>query len=1517
MTAPSEIDYELYALDFHAECEDFCLQTGKPGLCKGQHRTAVSQVKAPVLRVTPNAPGPKDPNQEAANAQRDAAYQAAMVRAQLLGRQMGAKGGSSVVADYGRALHTHQQALAQVDRTRAQAQRQHDNVVAQNAAAQAHYQARLGAAKARDQLYAKSQALAAAAKAQRKPVTHRTKKTATKPAKPTITQQLTTIRQKAAAGQPYALQFQLDEIYAVMSFEHQGCFEGEFCRNPLHPGPCKGWKHMLHSVAPGAYHAYEQQRVAKLNADRVAKIKAYKDAGQAVPKGLLKEITYAQVPKAPTGTPFVAPTPKEAEQAMPATAKEIAAKLTMKHADIAAHKQKTLSATIDAQHAAMANIAQALGTTPLSPKAKAKLADIHAQTPEGGKVTDHPVLAKTIDTLAGHVMQQNPKLGPDDKAKVKSEIAAHVEAGKPGVPQSVAVAKALTEEKAAVPEDPKGWALAITKPGSTDGYKIDKATQLSRETFDAMNKDQQKLVLYHLGVIQKSGTSAHQQHASKLIDKFTKPAEEPKAAVPEVPKAPAASAPSSTSVSSVAVKQATDAVTNPHSSVAQRLAAYDGLAKEDVAQLQPGHAKSIEGDLQDQMKLAHVNGFLASKAAEIHAKLFGTPTPPAAQAAEKFPVAHPDMMAALDMAKPASGAYPAEALHALQKPGANKEEFAKLPKASQDKIVAFLAKNHDAQPVTVQNIGHKLGIPQVDILTPHGNAAGQAETKATSVSHEALHQALEAATMGSQLHAHAKLTKIAKLNAEDYAFLTAAEKSKIVSALAEIHANEPTWAPVAGQVATGLGPKAKSAFDILTAPDTSAMAPHVVAAHDVATGAVQMTDTKKLFVYGKLSAEEFHSLPAPAQAKILDHLEKAHAKFLAPAKKAQVAALAKKFGAPEAGATPPVDALQLGAPSVAQHVAAHLAALKLAGLPTPATVKNVITKAHEAHPGQANASIIAHSWAEEHLTGLPLSAAEKTKLEAKAKAEFEQMIAQGDQSPVSAGVVDTSQHVVSSHLPAGGLAAAGKATALKVAAGMQGGTGGAGASPVAAGTAALAAKHHAGLAAATKIAGGTGTELAPNFEKALISGESGKMLSIVAANTAEKWAKNHLGTYPYGTFPLTKSQHEELTQQAATEIKQMIELGATKPPAGGVLAATYYNSGPDVLAGLMQHLTHAAQGSSGPGAGGSNGTTGKLGKGLSITGIPLARKEEILGAFKMQPGTQLKDTPEENLQAALNVAHALSGQGGGSTLSLTQVLRVVDEQHSKNLGVTNSGMLEKKITDWLATPAGKAWADKAKPDPAVVSKMTSGLQLPAGVKLKAGKKVQAVGGPGPYDASIPSSKFQLRTVAETHAEQNAYMAKTGEQWTPAQASALETYTYSSGPMNNYLRGQSSADASTKQSVIDAQAGMRPLTGYHLLMRGTEFDELPPGFQSAAGAAKMVGKIINEAAFVSTSVDSYGFGGSLRLEIEAGPGTMGAFVEGISHFQHEKELVLAAGTKLRVISVTQENGKTIMRVRVVS
>src|SRR3954468_17193213 len=77
-----------------------------------------------------------------------------------------------------------------------------------------------------------------------------------------------------------------------MAAAHAGCHISAFCRNPLHPGPCKGWKHHLGLVSPGALHALEKVRHDQLESKRQAKVKALKEAGKAIPKSLQTPIVY-------------------------------------------------------------------------------------------------------------------------------------------------------------------------------------------------------------------------------------------------------------------------------------------------------------------------------------------------------------------------------------------------------------------------------------------------------------------------------------------------------------------------------------------------------------------------------------------------------------------------------------------------------------------------------------------------------------------------------------------------------------------------------------------------------------------------------------------------------------------------------------------------------------------------------------------------------------------------------------------------------------------------------------------------------------------------------------------------------------------------------------------------------------------------------------------------------------------------------------------------------------------------
>jgi 8-oxo-dGTP pyrophosphatase MutT (NUDIX family) len=68
------------------------------------------------------------------------------------------------------------------------------------------------------------------------------------------------------------------------------------CRAPLHPGPCKGWKHTLHAVSPSTYHQIEAERVRKANTRRLKRIADLKAQGKPIPRKLLTEIKAKPAP---------------------------------------------------------------------------------------------------------------------------------------------------------------------------------------------------------------------------------------------------------------------------------------------------------------------------------------------------------------------------------------------------------------------------------------------------------------------------------------------------------------------------------------------------------------------------------------------------------------------------------------------------------------------------------------------------------------------------------------------------------------------------------------------------------------------------------------------------------------------------------------------------------------------------------------------------------------------------------------------------------------------------------------------------------------------------------------------------------------------------------------------------------------------------------------------------------------------------------------------------------------------
>lgn len=330
----------------------------------------------------------------------------------------------------------------------------------------------------------------------------------------------------------------------------------------------------------------------------------------------------------------------------------------------------------------------------------------------------------------------------------------------------------------------------------------------------------------------------------------------------------------------------------------------------------------------------------------------------------------------------------------------------------------------------------------------------------------------------------------------------------------------------------------------------------------------------------------------------------------------------------------------------------------------------------------------------------------------------------------------------------------------------------------------------------------------------------------------------------------------------------------------------------------------------------------KLGGDTSISGVPAALKKQITADFKASPSGKYLADPTEDIFDNLVTLAAAHGKNLPGGLSVDQVLKTIDETHSKNLGVPNSGMLHTKVTEWLGTAAGKEYAEKnSVASPKKVKQLLGEVTLPDGVVLGPGEKVQKVAGPGPHDADLDPADFVKATSTQAQAAQDAYMKAQGIKWSTSVKHALTEYTGSAySTFNNYLRGKGAGTPHVKQAVIDIQSAMIPLPQHTLLKRGTGWEALPPQFRNPEDVKKLIGKTFEDPAFGSTSVAGSGghfSGHPLQLLIEAPAGTAAAFVNGVSHYKgQENEMLLAAGTRYKVLSVTQQGGHTVLRVRIV-
>jgi hypothetical protein len=278
---------------------------------------------------------------------------------------------------------------------------------------------------------------------------------------------------------------------------------------------------------------------------------------------------------------------------------------------------------------------------------------------------------------------------------------------------------------------------------------------------------------------------------------------------------------------------------------------------------------------------------------------------------------------------------------------------------------------------------------------------------------------------------------------------------------------------------------------------------------------------------------------------------------------------------------------------------------------------------------------------------------------------------------------------------------------------------------------------------------------------------------------------------------------------------------------------------------------------------------------------------------KIKANSITLSSPPKNVYDAVQ-AIKLSPQG--KDLNDLQILRILDEQSAAKFGVADSHLYEKKVVEWLKTKPGKDWAKGIRP---------VNPNAPLKIDLK----------------EIPRNITEHdEPYSEISRNDAVTLQNTYEPWTPGEKASLRYYTGNNyTEMNNALRGSDYTTKSYVDHIRKSQAGMRPSTRPLMLYRGTGLDALPgvSKYAKLTDVQKFIGKTVQDKGFMSTSVGGKpAFGGRLLIEFEAPTGTPMAFVDHISKHPGENEMLLAAGTKYRVISAVENNGKIVIRVRIV-
>jgi len=319
------------------------------------------------------------------------------------------------------------------------------------------------------------------------------------------------------------------------------------------------------------------------------------------------------------------------------------------------------------------------------------------------------------------------------------------------------------------------------------------------------------------------------------------------------------------------------------------------------------------------------------------------------------------------------------------------------------------------------------------------------------------------------------------------------------------------------------------------------------------------------------------------------------------------------------------------------------------------------------------------------------------------------------------------------------------------------------------------------------------------------------------------------------------------------------------------------------------------------------GAEGHAKNALEVSDVPAnkigtaAVRKSVYAKFKeASSGKYLKDDVEATWKNLINTQKAFP------TLSMLDIIKIVDQGRADHTKATNKQEFEAKIKAWLSTKDGYMTATHEMP-----------FDADAVLKHNAPSVATLI------PLSHQSERTKAEVLAMSSSEFKVISTDTATAWyhkqkiTGAQKSAMKKYTGSYyHTINSALRLKTKPGPSVLADAKSMQDGMRPLDQDILLHRGTSFDQFG-GVKSHEDLEKLLGKTVQDKAFMSSSVGgTAAFGGSVLMEIEVPKGTGAMFVKPFSHFANEREMLLSAGLRFRVLSVTKKGYQSVVRVRVV-